>query len=82
MQCLTVGRGVPRGREAEHYGSDLCLYNYGCAKRSASFGSMGFVFCFWKKESKLAPLSFVLSATSRPTLITDNMLRIMPMILQ
>lgn len=81
-QCFTVGRGAPRGREAEHCGSDLCLYDYGCAKRSAFFGSMGFAFCFWKKESKLAPLSFCLPATSRPTLITDNMLRIMPMILQ
>lgn len=45
-QCLTVGRGAPRGREAEHYGSDLCLYDYGCAKRSTSFGLMGFAFCF------------------------------------
>lgn len=35
MQCFTVGRGAPRRREAEHYGSDLCLYDYGCAKRSA-----------------------------------------------
>lgn len=49
MQCLTVGRGAPRGREAEHYGSDLCLYDYGCAKRSASFGSMGLRFLFLEK---------------------------------
>lgn len=46
MQCLTVGRGVPRGREAEHCGSDLCSYDYGCAKRSAFFVLIGFVFCF------------------------------------
>lgn len=82
IQCLTVGRGAPYGREAEHCGSDLCLYDYGCAKRSASFGSMGFVFCFWKKESKLAPLSFRLPTTSFPAVIADNAIVIMPMILE
>lgn len=49
MQCLTVGRGAPRGREAEHCGSDLCLYDYGCAKRSAFFGLMGFAFLLLEK---------------------------------
>lgn len=44
MQCLTVGRGTPRGLEAEHYESDLCSYDYGCAKRSAFFGLMGLHF--------------------------------------
>lgn len=82
MQCLTVGRGAPRRREAEHCGSDLCLYDYGCAKRSAFFGLMGFAFCFWKKESKLAPLSFCLSATSFPAVIADDVVGIMPMILE
>lgn len=82
MQCLTIGRGAPRGREAEHCGSDLCLYDYGCAKRSAFFVLMGLAFCFWKKESKPAPLSFRLSVTSFPTVITDDAVAIMPMILQ
>lgn len=82
MQCLTVGIGAPRGREAEHCGSDLCLYDYGCAKRSAFFVLMGFAFCFWKKESKLALLPFRLSATSFPAVIADNAIAIMPMILQ
>lgn len=49
MQCLTVGIGVPCGREAEHCGSDLCLYDYGCAQRSASFGSIDLCFLFLKK---------------------------------
>ena len=49
MQCLTVGRGAPYGREAEHCGSDLCLYDYGCAKRSAFFVLMGLCFLLLEK---------------------------------
>ena len=52
MQCLTVGRGAPHGREAEHCGSDLCSYDYGCAKRSAFFGLMGLRFLLLKKEEQ------------------------------
>lgn len=60
MQCLTVGRGAPRGREAEHCGSDLCLYDYGCAKAQRIFWFNGFCFfVFRKKESKLALLLFI-----------------------
>lgn len=59
-QCLTVGRGAPRRREAEHYGSGLCLYDYGCAKRSTSFDLMSFCFfAFRKRRASLRGSPFV-----------------------
>lgn len=74
MQCLTVGRGAPRGREAEHYESDLCLYDYGCAKRSTFFGLMGFAFLLLEKGAarSAAPFSFTLLLRATPNQSRSN----------
>lgn len=49
-QCPTAGRRALRRREAEHYGSDLCLYDHGCAKRSFRFNWLA-LFVLKKNES-------------------------------
>ena len=83
VQCLTVGRGAPYGREAEHCGSDLCLYDYGCAKRSAFFVLMGFAFFVFKKkgEQQVATLPFDLTTmTGCETIIANNFAIVRPVI--